>query len=147
VNVSGEGWNRMSLKPGSKARFTVILVIAGAATIGTTLGVVFMDTPRVGRIIGCALWLVAVGLMAWTRLTMRLTGRAVRRRAAASDDMLCPFCHYDLRGCEASGRCPECGQPFVPADVREWWKDFRAGCVQFPTPQPPMTEDCVDAER
>lgn len=41
----------------------------------------------------------------------------------------CCRCHYDLRGHDASGRCPECGEPFSPEATWEKLRDILAEVI------------------
>lgn len=49
-------------------------------------------------------------------------GLRVRRTVRAFEGQACPNCLYDLRGCESSGICPECGSGYEKTAAVEQWK-------------------------
>lgn len=64
----------------------------------------------------CVLFLVCLALV--------LLFSLLRRRRIVQDGTLCPNCFYCLRG-NRTGRCPECGRAFTPADLGlSHWPDF-----------------------
>jgi hypothetical protein len=56
--------------------------------------------------------------------------RRMRRKLAGNDFLLCPRCGYDLRQLVGE-RCPECGGPAKPDEVKAvWlrWLELRGAC-------------------
>ncbi|MBN1345866.1 MAG: hypothetical protein JXQ73_24465 [Phycisphaerae bacterium] len=63
-----------------------------------------------------------IGIMT-VRALGRRRGQAFMDRLRLQDYLICPECHYSLKGHLEGGRCPECGYPFTPESLREDWNE------------------------
>ncbi|MBL8990377.1 MAG: hypothetical protein JNJ48_02220 [Phycisphaerae bacterium] len=78
-----------------------------------------------GRQMPVAVALGLLGLVISGLVFCLVRGLVLRRRlaraCAAADHLLCTRCFHPLTGLDSPGRCPECGQPAEPRQVRETW--------------------------
>ncbi|MCW5766658.1 MAG: hypothetical protein KIT68_11865 [Phycisphaeraceae bacterium] len=47
--------------------------------------------------------------------------RRLARACVAAGHLLCTRCFHPLAGLDSPGRCPECGEPYRHAELRETW--------------------------
>ena len=91
--------------------------LTGIAVFAVCVVSVFYDPVRLPAI--CLVIAALIALNAtWKRLKARM-----QHRLEDADFLLCLECGYDLRG-QATRRCPECGTPFQPADLRRQWQQW-----------------------
>jgi len=69
--------------------------------------------------------LVVLLAVCWVyyRIVSSLLQRKMSRKIAALDYLVCLECGYNLRDLPEH-RCPECGTPFVPDEVRAKWTEW-----------------------
>lgn len=95
------------------------LVLAACMVI---LGWSLWATGQAGQP-GLKLTVMVVAMLNWLLLVWR-TKRLQRldRKVKGANGAVCLNCHYELAGGEGTGVCPECGEPYDMAVVRELWR-------------------------
>jgi hypothetical protein len=118
--LSGLWW----LTPRTRDTWSIHLFAMGHAILASVIGAIRWYRPPLSRsfelpaacsailmvtfLVYCALFVLCLGLV--------LLFSLLRRRRIVQDGTLCPTCLYSLRG-NRTGRCPECGHAFTPADL------------------------------
>ena len=73
---------------------------------------------------------VALALFSLAMVAVRALGGHRQQRFFSQlerqDYLICPDCHYYLRGHAEGGQCPECGHSFTPESLRADWDDMVA---------------------
>lgn len=76
--------------------------------------------------IGLSLWITVPMVFAVMLLSLLLILRIVVRRVEELEQaefLLCPTCGYSLARSPRIGKCPECGEAYHHATIRQQWFD------------------------
>lgn len=115
-----------------KTRYFVILFLLIAFNLGfTTVPWVWTQL----RLLGInpnwrhAIWAIYAPGLTLLLVWFSRADRATKRRVLGGD-LPCWNCGYDLRATDSPGKCPECGQDFESAALREKWTKYLEGPKQ-----------------
>ena len=88
-----------------------------SVVLGAAMAVSWLESGMLGSPGVPLPWLLAYLAQMGIGLYLFLGAEWIVNRAIPGNRPYCPECAYDLSGA-AGGRCPECGTPFRPEDVR-----------------------------
>jgi hypothetical protein len=100
-----------------EARMTpgqIVVTVTGAVIGGATA--FWLNAPIAVLIVIMVAWWIG------RRLFPVSAASQLQIQLEEGDFRLCTRCRYCLRGLSDEGLCPECGSPFVIAEVQHYWQ-------------------------
>jgi len=97
----------------------VLLIITGVAAI------TFWGVKTQPYVVIAGVGMSVIGYKAWKQFGAGVVSRLCRQ-ASEADYCLCLHCGYSLKGLPDDHRCPECGNPYNIADVKQQWTAYLA---------------------